>query len=56
MHAGEVSMPHKSNIGSSSFLDENGKTDTDCTVSIISFSFKKKKALLLFSHYRLVKH
>ncbi|XP_024019355.1 histone-lysine N-methyltransferase EZA1 isoform X2 [Morus notabilis] len=31
MHEGGVSMPYRSNVGSSSFLDENGKTDTDCT-------------------------
>ncbi|PON61716.1 Histone-lysine N-methyltransferase, EZ [Parasponia andersonii] len=31
MHEGGVSMPHRSVIGPSSFMDENGKTDTDNT-------------------------
>lgn len=35
MHEGGVSMPHGSVVGPSSFTEDNGKTDTDHTVSII---------------------
>lgn len=48
MHEGGVSMPYRSNVGSSSFLDENGKTDTDCTVSIIGFLLLSSLLLLFY--------
>lgn len=36
MHEGGVSIPHKSVVGPTSIIEDNGKTDTDQTVSIIT--------------------
>lgn len=35
MHEGGVSVQHRSVVGPTSLTDENGKTDTDHTVSLI---------------------
>lgn len=36
MYEGGVSMPHRFAIGPSSSMEDNGKTDTEHTVSLVS--------------------
>lgn len=41
MHEGGVSIPHRTVVGPTSLVEDNGKTDTDQTVSIIKIILSK---------------
>ncbi|MCH99846.1 histone-lysine N-methyltransferase EZA1-like [Trifolium medium] len=48
MHDGGVSMPYRSIIAASSIMNDSGKIDTECTVSLQAFLFPS--SFTLHSH------